>query len=162
MAEGFALGRFEGLNNEPDIEAPYAYVYAGRPDRTAEVVRAAMRTQFHTGRGGLPGNDDSGGLASWFVWNAVGLFPVAGQGLYLIGSPLFRSITLALPGGTFRIVADGNSERAIYVQVAELNGIPLGRAYLWHTELAAGGTLLLRMGESPSSWGQSPRPPSYG
>ena len=68
LAAGYALNRFEGLNNEPDMEAPWAYHYAGRPDRTAEVVHAAVQQQFGLGRGGLPGNDDSGGLSSWYVW----------------------------------------------------------------------------------------------
>ena len=77
MAAGYALNRFEGLNNEPDMEAPWAYHYAGRPDRTAEVVHAAVQNQFGIGRGGLPGNDDSGGLSSWYVWASLG--PVPGR-----------------------------------------------------------------------------------
>ena len=63
LAAGYALNRFEGLNNEPDMEAPWAYHYVGRPDRTAEVVHAAVHNLFGLGRGGLPGNDDSGGSA---------------------------------------------------------------------------------------------------
>ncbi len=160
MAQGFALGRFEGLNNEPDMEVPYLYLYAGRHDRTARIVREVLTRQVHTGRGGLPGNDDSGGLTSWYVWSALGLFPVAGQGLTLIGSPLFDAATLHLPEASFRIEAPGNSERAIYVQSATLNGTPLDRAYLRPDELAAGGVLVLQMGESPSAWARHTRPPS--
>jgi putative alpha-1,2-mannosidase len=162
MSQGFALGRFEGLNNEPDMEVPYAYVYAGRPDRTACIVREVMAKQYHTGRGGLPGNDDSGGTASWYVWSAIGLFPVAGQDLYLIGSPIFESVTLLLGETTFTVEACGNSDEAIYVQHATLNGEPLERAYLRYAELSAGGTLVLAMGAEPSAWGRVPRPPSYG
>ena len=62
LVAGYALNRFEGLNNEPDMEAPWAYHYAGRPDRTAEVVHAGVNNMFGLGRGGLPGNDDSGGF----------------------------------------------------------------------------------------------------
>jgi putative alpha-1,2-mannosidase len=162
MERGFALGRWEGLNNEPDMEAPYLYIYAGRPDRTAEIVRTAMRTQFHTGRGGLPGNDDSGGTSSWFVWSAMGLFPVAGQDLFLIGSPLFDSVTLSVGPATFQIEAPGNGEAAIYVQSARLNGQALDRAWLRYSEIAAGGSLVLEMGATPSAWGRTHRPPSYG
>ncbi|MEO0416070.1 MAG: glycoside hydrolase domain-containing protein, partial [Verrucomicrobiota bacterium] len=68
---GQTVHRFEGLNNEPDMEAPYAYLFAGRHDRAAEVIRHVLDYQFTTGRGGLPGNDDSGGLSSWYVWSAV-------------------------------------------------------------------------------------------
>ena len=75
LAAGYALNRFEGLNNEPDMEAPWAYHYAGRPDRTAEVVHAAVNNMFGLGRGGLPGNDDSGGLSSWYVWASLGHLP---------------------------------------------------------------------------------------
>ncbi|MCD6285609.1 MAG: glycoside hydrolase family 92 protein, partial [Anaerolineae bacterium] len=162
MAEGFALGRFEGLNNEPDMEVPYAYVYAGRPDRTARIVREVMAKEYHTGRGGLPGNDDSGGTASWYVWSAIGLFPVAGQDIFLIGSPIFDSVTLTLSGASFTMEARGNSDEAIYVQRATLNGAPLERAYLRYSELADGGRLELEMGPEPSEWGRSLRPPSYG
>jgi putative alpha-1,2-mannosidase len=162
MAEGFALGRFEGLNNEPDMEVPYAYIYAGRPDRTARIVREVMAKEFHTGRGGLPGNDDSGGTASWYVWSAIGLFPVAGQDITLIGSPIFDSVRLALGDEIFAVETRGNSDDAIYVQRAALNGAPLKRAYLRNGELIAGGTLVLEMGTEPSEWGRGFRPPSYG
>ncbi len=76
------------------MEAPWAYHYAGRPDRTAEVVHAALTWQFGTGRGGLPGNDDSGGLSSWYVWASLGLFPIAGQNLFLVNAPAFERAAL--------------------------------------------------------------------
>ena len=108
LAAGYALNRFEGLNNEPDMEAPWAYHYAGRPDRTAEVVHAAVHNMFGLGRGGLPGNDDSGGLSSWYVWASLGLFPVAGQSLYLINAPSFASSRLNLNG-----VGAGDRDRRV-------------------------------------------------
>ena len=80
------------------MEVPWAYHYLGRPDRTAEVVHAAVNNQFGLGRGGLPGNDDSGGLSSWYVWASLGLFPVAGQSLYLINAPSFARSRLDLAG----------------------------------------------------------------
>ena len=159
MAWGFSLNRFEGLNNEPDMETPYAYLYAGRHDRAAEVVRAGMRDMFATGRGGLPGNDDSGGTSSWYVWNAVGLFPVAGKPFMLIGSPIFDAATLRFGNAILRVEAVGNSEANIYIQSATLNGQPLERAYLTLDEALAGGTLRLQMGRQPSSWAQRSRPP---
>jgi len=161
MAAGLALNRFEGYNNEPDIEVPYAYLYAGRPDRTAEVVRAGMRSMFTTGRGGLPGNNDSGGLTSCYVWNALGLFPVTGQPVFLIGSPIFDGAGLQVGEKTFTIEVDDNGDDAPYVQSAELNGQPIDRAYLTVDEVMAGSTLHLRMGREPSAWGRTHRPPSY-
>jgi putative alpha-1,2-mannosidase len=145
--------RFEGLNNESDIESPYAYLWVGRHDRTAEIVRAAMRSQFTNGPNGLPGNNDSGGLTSWYVWNALGLFPVSGRNLYLIGSPIVSEAAVPFRHGTLRVVADGNRDDAIYVREATLNDKPLDRAWLSISEVEQGGTLRLSMGTRPSGWG---------
>jgi putative alpha-1,2-mannosidase len=161
MRWGYSLNRFEGYNNEPDIETPYNYLYAGRPDRTAEVVRAGMRDMYTTGRGGLPGNDDSGGLSSCYVWNALGLFPVTGQPLMLIGSPLFDAATVDWLGAPLTIEAANNSAENPYVRAAQLNGQPLTRAYLLLDELREGGTLQLTMGPTPSDWATEDRPPSW-
>lgn len=158
---GFALNRFEGFNNEPDMETPYAFVYAGRHDRTCEVVRAGMRHQFFPGRGGLPGNNDSGGLTSAYCWNAAGLFPVAGQPHMLIGSPVFESVRLALPGAELNIHAARTSARNIYVGSATFNGKPIHRAYLTMAEFLRGGELVLRMSDEPTGWAKDERPPSY-
>ncbi|MEJ1971804.1 MAG: glycoside hydrolase domain-containing protein [Lacunisphaera sp.] len=147
---------FEGLNNQSDMEVPYAYLYAGRPDRTQEVVHAIRKYRFATGRGGWPGNDDSGGLSSWYVWNALGLFPVVGSDRYLIGTPQFPRATLAVAGKTFVIEAPGVSPEAFYVQSAELDGRPLDRTYLRFEELARGGRLVLHMGPKPGNWGRRP------
>ena len=143
--------RFEGLNNEADMESPCVYALAGRHDRTAEVVRAVMSHQYATGHGGLPGNDDSGGLSSWYVWNAIGLFPVSGQDLYVIGSPLFKSSTLRVRGGEFTVEAPETSDENICVQSAELNGKPLSHAWIRVGDVAAGGRLVLKMGPRPET-----------
>ncbi|MFC7339028.1 glycoside hydrolase domain-containing protein [Haloferula chungangensis] len=158
---GERVHRFEGLNNEPDMEAPYAYLYAGRHDRTARVVRRVMDCQFTTGPGGLPGNEDSGGLSSWYVWNACGLFPVCGQPVMLIGSPLFRKATLHLSEGDFTVIAEGNSRENVFIQEAHLNGRPIKRSWLKMDEFLKGGTLLLKMGDEPSEFGTLERPPSF-
>ncbi|HVU35750.1 MAG TPA: glycoside hydrolase domain-containing protein [Opitutaceae bacterium] len=152
---------WEALNNQPDMESPYLYVYAGRPDRTAKVVRACMKYQFNTSRGGLPGNDDCGGTSAWFVWSAMGIFPVAGQDIYLLGSPLFPRVEMEVGGKAFVIEAKNNSDTNIYVQSATLNGRPLDRAYLSYAELSSGATLVLTMGPAPSAWGRDNRPPTF-
>lgn len=159
---GERLFRFEGLNNEPDMESPYAYLYAGRHDRTARVVRRVMDCQFTTGPGGLPGNDDSGGLSSWFVWSACGLFPVTGQPVMLIGSPLFEKATLHLPTGDFTIIAENNGPENVYIHSATLNGTPHHRAWLHLHEFQNGGTLHLKMADTPNDFGTTERPPSFG
>lgn len=165
IAAGYALGRFQGLNNEPDMEAPWAYYYAGRPDRTAEIIHSALHQQFGIGRGGLPGNDDSGGLSSWYVWASLGLFPVAGQNLFLVGAPSYRSARLRLPAGDFRIETEGfvEPERGgapQYVESVQLNGQPLERNWIRGDEFHLGGELIVRLGPEPSDWGRDERPPS--
>ncbi|MBB5802185.1 putative alpha-1,2-mannosidase [Saccharothrix ecbatanensis] len=172
MAIGYALNRFEGLNNEPDMEAPWSYHYAGRPDRTAEVVHAALTWQFGTGAGGLPGNDDSGGLSSWYVWASLGLFPIAGQNLFLVNAPAFARATIHTGGRDFVIETSGHRETPIgsdglervpppqYVQSARLNGKPLDVAHLRASDVHAGGRLHLELGPEPSAWGRDSRPPS--
>ena len=152
MAAGAALGRFEGLNNEPDMEAPYAYVFAGRHDRMCEVVRAGLNL-FADTPGGLVGNDDSGGMSSWYVWSSLGLFPVAGQDLFLIASPLFQSARLHLPSDCdVTITTTGNSPSRPYVAAATLNGQPLSEPCLRWNDLANGGTLHLEMSDTSAAW----------
>jgi putative alpha-1,2-mannosidase len=165
LAAGYALNRFEGLNNEPDMEVPWAYHYLGRPDRTAEVVHAAVNNQFGLGRGGLPGNDDSGGLSSWYVWASLGLFPVAGQSLYLINAPSFAHARLDLDGRELAIDALGFIEPEPdgppqYVQSVRFNGRPLEQSWLPARDLHRGGQLEITLGPQPSGWSRDHRPPS--
>lgn len=154
----------EGLynhNNEPNFLAPFLYIHAGRPHLTQERVRRILATEYTTGRGGLPGNDDSGAMSSWFVWGAIGLYPNAGQPFYYICSPLFQRSIINLGGGrTFVIEATDTSATNLYVQAATLDGRALDRAWLRHEEIARGGRLALRMGATPSTWGSDNRPPS--
>jgi putative alpha-1,2-mannosidase len=164
LAAGYALDRFEGLNNEPDMEAPWAYHYVGRPDRTAEIVYAAVNNQFGTGRGGLPGNDDSGGLSSWYVWASLGLFPVAGQNLFLVNAPSFRSATIETAGGPFTIETSGFVDPrpdapCQYVQAVTFEDEPHERTWLTGNELNRGGLLHVELGPEPSRWGTTTRPP---
>ncbi|WP_084099663.1 glycoside hydrolase domain-containing protein [Demequina sp. NBRC 110051] len=167
MTEGYALGRFEGLNNEPDMEAPWAYHYAGRPDRTAEVVHAIINHQFGTGRGGLPGNDDSGGLSSWYVWASLGLFPVAGQSIFLLHPPSFHYSTVSMARGTLTIDTSGFVEPTPggpvqYIQSASLNGEAIEGSWIDASVVHEGGRLHLSLGPEPSDWGRNVRPPSWG
>jgi putative alpha-1,2-mannosidase len=165
MDAGYGLCRFEGLNNEPDYEAPWSYHYAGRPDRTAEVVHAAVANQFGTGRGGLPGNDDSGGLSAWYVWATLGLFPVAGQNLFLVSAPAVAESTTRLPEGDLSITTTGFEPveaggPVSYVQSIAVNGKTLERPWISGRELRHIRNLHIELGPQPSGWGTQIRPPS--
>ncbi len=168
-AAGYALNRFQGLNNEPDMEAPWAYHYAGRPDRTAQVVHAALAHAFGPGRGGLPGNDDSGGLSSWVVWASLGLFPVAGQNLFLLTPPTFPRSVLQMPHGPLTVEARGLPDEPLardstprYIRAASFNGRPLARSWLPGRTVHGGGALVVELDDQPGDWGTAAgdRPPA--
>jgi len=168
LDEFFGMGnqnlRREGLYthvNEPDILAAFLYIYAGSPAKTQDRVREIMRREYRTGRAGLPGNDDAGTMSSWFVWNAIGLYPNAGQDFYYIGSPIFTRSTIDLGNNRkFTIEAFNSSEANKFIQSATLNGKQIERAWLRHSEVANGGKLVLQMSDKPSNWGNANRPPS--
>ncbi len=140
---------FEGLNNQVDMTSPYSYFFLSRPDRIQEITRTIIQSRFHNGRYGLPGNDDSGGLSSWFVWNCIGLFPIAGQDKYIINTPQFNEITLHLRNDLV-IRKVNNRPEFIYIDKVFLNNIELDRLYLTNEEINSGGELRIEMKESPS------------
>ncbi len=134
-------GCFEGFNNESDMETPYAYHYAKRYDRLCEVLAAGEDSMFTTGRGGLPGNNDSGGTSSCHIWNCLGIFPVTGQNLMLIGFPKYEKAVLKLHNGnTLTIEKQG---KGIYTKSATLNGEDLPDLRFSVTDMMNGGTLCI-------------------
>jgi len=140
-------GRFEGFNNETDMETPYAYYYADRHDRVCQVISDGLASMFAEGKGGMPGNNDSGGLSSLYMWNAMGIFPVSGQDLMLIGTPrLLKSVIHMANGKDFTIRREGEG---IYVQQAMLNGRRLERMSFAASEMMLGGELVLTMSTEP-------------
>jgi predicted alpha-1,2-mannosidase len=150
------------MTNEPGFLMPMLYHWAGRPDKSADRIIDYREKGFMDDRGGTPGPEDSGAMSSWLVFHSMGFFPVAGQDLYLIGTPRFTRSTMDLGNGARFVVdapgADDPSNR--YVQRAELNGHPLDRAWFRHSEIAKGGRLTLHMGPAPTRWGTTDLPPS--
>ena len=149
-------------NNEPDLLAPYLYLWAGDPAKTATVVRAAM-TLFTTGPDGMTGNDDLGTMSAWYVFSSLGLYPtMSGANFLALSSPQFPSATVRTGQGTFTITAPGASDTKRYVQRVQLDGKPVGRTWLDWSAVARGGRLTHTLGTSPSSWGTSvaAQPPS--
>jgi predicted alpha-1,2-mannosidase len=156
--------------NEPVHHVPYLFVYAGEPWLSQKWSRFIMDHAYGPGIKGLCGNEDVGQMSAWYILSAIGLHPVSPvDGIYVIGSPLFKKVTLRLDakysaGKTFSVIAHNNSEKNIYIQQAKLNGKPLNRAWLNYKEIVAGGVLELEMGAEPNrSWGSDPAqlPPSY-
>jgi predicted alpha-1,2-mannosidase len=146
--------QFYWAGNEIDLNATLQFALQGRPDLTAQWVAWARATFFSSAPNGLPGNDDGGTMSAWYVFSALGFFPVSGTPNYIIATPLFPRVDLSVPGGVFSIVASGVSQANIYVQSAQLNGVALTTAQFSHSDLKAGGSLSLKMGPNPSAWGQ--------
>jgi len=150
--------------NEPCHHIAYIYNFAGAPWKAQERVRNIMTTLYGNGVDGLCGNDDCGQTSAWYVLSAMGFYSVnPASGVYRIGSPALDKVTIHLDpnyqkGREFTITAVNNSPKNVYVQSATLNGKPLARAWFTHSELTAGGALVLNMGPQPNrQWGLSAR-----
>ncbi|KAA6456614.1 glycoside hydrolase family 92 protein [Acidobacteria bacterium AB60] len=109
------------IENEPDFVVPYAYVFAGQPWKTQEVVTRIGKTTFQAKPDGIPGNDDLGATSGVYLWNALGMYPaVPGVGAVVLGTPLFAKATLGLSGG--RTLEISRSGDGIYVKNVTLDG----------------------------------------
>ncbi len=151
------------ITNEPGFLIPDLYLWAGRPDRAVDRIVDYLSKGFLDARGGIPGNDDSGAMSSWYAFHSMGIYPVSGQDVYLIGTPSFAEVNITLGNGkVFRITAENFRRDRMnrYVQSATLNGKPLDNAWFRHGEIANGGTLHLVMGSAPTAWGTTVPPPS--
>ena len=136
--------------NEPSHHVAYFYPFAGRPDRTAEVVREVCDRFYGVKPGDLCGNDDCGQMSAWYLFACYGFYPVNPcGGEFVIGAPQAREATLDVGGGRkFRIVANGLSERNLYVRSVRLNGKPYGSRVLKYADIMRGGELAFEMGDS--------------
>ena len=105
-----------------------------------------LQNRFNDAVDGLDGNDDGGTISSWYVFSALGFYPIAGTDRYWIGSPCVEGATVALPEGkTLTVTVDNQSGDNVYVAAVTLNGEPLTEPYLTHAQLAAGGELAFTM-----------------
>ncbi len=153
------------MGNEPSFEAPWEYDFAGAPSHTQNVVRRIQTQLFKNSPGGLPGNDDGGAISSWYVFSAIGLYPeITGVGGFVIGSPLFTSVTIHFAGGhALQINAPAASDANPYVQGLNFKGHAITSLWLPWSKVQNGTTLDFTLGSSATSWGSDPRdaPPSY-
>ncbi len=154
---GGLIGQY-AHGNQPSHHIPYLYHFVGMPWRGAEIVKKVMNSYYSNRPDGITGNDDTGGMSSWYVWNAIGLYPFnPANGEYLIGSPMSDQTVITLDGGNrFTLKAEHLTRENIYVQGAWLNGKPYSKSYIKHADLIKGGELILQMGNQPSDqWGKN-------
>jgi predicted alpha-1,2-mannosidase len=138
--------------NQPIQHTPYLYSYAGEPWKTQYWVRQIMSRLYNGTEKGYPGDEDQGGMSSWYVLSALGIYAVCpGTDQYVIGSPLFPKVTLTLENGNrFTIEAHGNSADNVYIEAATLNGTPLDKNYITYGDIIKGGNLSFEMSSTPN------------
>lgn len=151
--------------NEPSHHIAYLYNYAGKPWKTQERIRQIMDTLSSDKPDGLAGNDDVGQMSAWYIFSAMGFYPVApGDLTYAIGAPQIPEVSLALTDGkAFKTIAHNLSKENKYIESAKLNGKPLNRSFITHQDIVEGGLLEYQMTDKPNkNWGKAKhvRPPS--
>ncbi|MBB4152815.1 putative alpha-1,2-mannosidase [Sphingomonas jinjuensis] len=142
--------------NQPIQHMIYLYDWAGAPWKAQFHARDVMRRLYAATPDGYPGDEDNGQTSAWYVFSALGFYPVTpATGQYAIGSPLFCEVRLTMPGGNRLVIeAANNSAENVYIQSVTLNGRDWTKPYLPRQELQAGGTLRFIMGPTPNrEWG---------
>jgi predicted alpha-1,2-mannosidase len=143
------------MGNEPSFGAPWMYDFAGTPWKTQATVRRIETQLYGDSPRGLPGNDDLGAMSSWYVWAALGMYPLLpGRAGFVLGSPLFPSVTLTVGARHVRIEAPGAGRGVAYVRGMWIDGTATSSLWLPLAELVAAGTISYEMGSSPDpTWG---------
>ena len=133
--------------NEPSHHVAYLYALAGRPERTQELIRQIFDTQYRPEPDGLCGNDDCGQMSAWYMFSAMGFYPVDPvSGNYVFGAPQLPKVVLNLSNGkTFTVIAEGLSAHNKYVESITLNGEPYTQKHITHEDILKGGTLVFKM-----------------
>ena len=138
--------------NEPGHHTVYLYSFVGQQWKTAEKVDYILSHMYSDLPDGLQGNEDCGQMSSWYVFSALGFYPVnPSDGMYVFGRPIFDKVVLKLPENkVVEIRANNNSAENKYIQSIELNGQPYNKLYISHADIMAGGTLVFTMGNRPN------------
>ena len=148
--------------NEPSHATLYLYTMLGQPWKTADKVREVLTTLYHAAPDGLSGNEDVGQMSAWYVLSSLGMYEVEpAGGRYWFGTPLFDRAEIAVPGGTFAIVAENNSADNRYIQRVWFDGKPYTKPYVDYAEIISGGELRFEMGAEPKVWYCADEPAEY-
>ncbi len=160
-ASGF-IGQY-AHGNEPSHHIAYLNNYSGEAWKTQQRVRNITDSMYRAQPDGLAGNEDCGQMSAWYVFSAMGFYPVnPSSGIYVIGSPVADRVELNFENGKkFIVTAKNNSKTNIYIKEAKLNGKPLKETFITHKDLLAGGELSFEMSDKPNKkWGTNNVPPS--
>lgn len=155
-SQGFYMG------NEMGYPAPWAYNWAGAPASTQYIVQKLMNISYTTGRDGLPGNDDMGATSSWYVFAALGMFPIApADGGVALSTPQFPGITVRLGDQTLRIETDKDAADAPFIQSMRVDNRIQARSWLPLDKIDGAAVMRYQLGATPSKWATRV-PPTYG
>ena len=138
--------------NQPIQHMIYMYNYAGEPWKAQYWVRDVMNKMYTPTPDGYCGDEDNGQTSAWYVFSALGFYPVApGTTQYVLGAPLFKKATLHFENGKNLVInAPENSDKNIYIESMSFNGVNYTKNYLDHNELLKGGVLDIKMGDKPN------------
>ena len=148
--DGIIGGYIHG--NEPSHHVAYLYDWTDQPWKTQERVRMILKNQYHAAPDGLGGNDDCGQMSAWYLFSALGFYPVApASDMYMLGSPAIKTAVLHLENGrTFIVEVKDQSSKNVYVSRVDLNGQKLDRRYVTYEDLSAGGKMTFYMNPNAS------------
>jgi predicted alpha-1,2-mannosidase len=154
------------IGNEPDFGVPWLYNYMGQPWKTQQTVDRVRSQLFGPRPDGEPGNDDLGAMSSWYVWAALGLYPITpGTPILTVNTPLFERVEISLPAGeSIRISAPGAASGLKYINGLDIDGRPTDQTYLPEAIIRDGGDLSFSLSPIPNLfWGsaESAAPPSF-
>lgn len=145
------LGQY-AHGNQPIQHLIYLYSYAGEPWKTQMHIRDVMNKLYNATENGYPGDEDQGGMSSWYVLSAMGIYSVCpGTDQYVLGSPVFNKITITMEDGKkFVIESNKNSKQNVYIQSATLNGKAYTHNWITYNDIKNGGVLHFEMGDQPN------------
>ena len=135
--------------NEPSHHIAYLYNWTSQPWKTQKTVRMILKSQYHNGADGLGGNDDTGQMSAWYIFSALGFYPVTpGSPDYSLGSPLVKEANIQLENGKhFSIKTLNQSDKNIFVKKVTLNGKKLDNLFITQDEIVNGGELVFYMSD---------------
>lgn len=146
-------------DNEPVFHYPYLFAFAGRPDLTVDKIQYILANNYSNAPGGITGNDDLGSMSSWYVFSAMGIYPVCpGTDQYILTTPSFNEIILHLPGNKRFVISKEGKSEARYYSSLSLNGQPYKKLFITHGDLIQGGRLSFSLTDKPGDYSTYKRP----
>lgn len=144
--------------NEPGHQIPFLYNYTAAPGKTQQKVRQILEEEYSDGPGGLSGNDDAGQMSAWYLFTAMGFYPVDPvSGYYQLAAPIFDQVTVQLPSAKlFKIATHKSSPGALYISKVQWNGKVYARNFITYKMISNGGKLDVWLSDQPTSWGAAP------